>query len=271
MATGKREVKFDKELQLEAYFFDGMSEAFPHHFHEYYVIGLVESGQRLLTVNDREYQMGSGDILVFNPMDNHGCIQTDGGRLTYRNISLKTETMERVFQDVNGHGGLPHFPEPILYRSESAALFRELHEAIMQEEAGLHKEELFLFLMRQLYTDHALIGHTPEEEETRQDIEKVSAYLEEHYAERVTLEELGRIAHVNKYTLLRAFARHKGITPYRYLENIRIGKAKSLLEEGMEPALVAQRTGFSDQSHFTRYFRQFIGLSPKQYQAVFIE
>lgn len=271
MAADRREAKFDKELQLEAYLFDGMAEAFPNHFHEYYVIGLVESGQRRLTVNDREYPVGSGDILAFNPMDSHGCVQTDGGRLTYRCLNMKPETMARVFQDIGGRGGQPRFSQSVLYRSDMAAPFRELHDAILHEETGLHKEELFLLLMRQLYTDQALAGHEPGNEETREEIERVSTYLEQHYSERITLEELGRIAHLNKYTLLRSFARAKGITPYRYLENIRISKAKYLLEQGVEPAEAAQRTGFSDQSHFTRFFKQFIGLNPKQYQDVFTE
>ncbi len=271
MAADKREAKFDRELQLEAYLFDGMTEAFPSHFHEYYVIGLVESGQRRLTVNGDEYPMGPGDILTFNPMDSHGCVQADGGRLTYRGLNLKHDTMVSVFHDIGGHGGLPRFPGPILYRSDMGALFRELHDAIMHEETGFRREELSLLLMRQLYTDHALAGHEPGNKETREEIERVCAHLEKHHAKRITLEELGRIAHLNKYTLLRSFARSKGITPYRYLETVRINKAKRLLEEGVEPADAAQRTGFSDRSHFTRFFKQFIGLSPKQYQAVFTE
>jgi AraC-like DNA-binding protein len=91
----------------------------------------------------------------------------------------------------------------------------------------------------------------------------------EHYAEHITLKLLGNIARLNKYTLLRTFARWKGITPYRYLETIRISRAKQLLGQGVEPTEVAQCTGFSDQSHFTNYFSKFIGFTPGQYQSIF--
>ena len=70
---------------------------------------------------------------------------------------------------------------------------------------------------------------------------------------------------------LRAFAREKGVTPYNYLESLRIGEAKKLLEQGVPPAEAALRTGFSDQSHFTNYFSRFIGLSPGAYREIFTE
>lgn len=62
----------------------------------------------------------------------------------------------------------------------------------------------------------------------------------------------------------------KGVTPYSYLEKIRIGEAKKLLEQGFPPIEAALRTGFSDQSHFTNYFNRFIGLSPGVYREIFL-
>lgn len=69
--------------------------------------------------------------------------------------------------------------------------------------------------------------------------------------------------------MLRLFAKEKGITPYGYLEMVRINRAKALLESGESPAEAALKTGFSDQSHFTNFFKKFIGLTPKQYGKIF--
>ena len=63
----------------------------------------------------------------------------------------------------------------------------------------------------------------------------------------------------------------KGVTPYRYLENIRIGEAKKLLEQGASPLDAALATGFCDQSHFTNYFSRFIGLAPGVYRDIFLK
>ena len=65
--------------------------------------------------------------------------------------------------------------------------------------------------------------------ECREEIERACAYMEEHYTERICLEQICRQAGLSKSTLLRAFTAEKGITPYCYLENIRIGKDRKLL------------------------------------------
>ena len=75
--------------------------------------------------------------------------------------------------------------------------------------------------------------------------------------------------HLSKAALLRAFVREKGITPYRYLETVRIAAAKVLLQRGMRPAEAALRTGFADQSHFSRQFRRHMGLPPGVYRKMF--
>ena len=95
--------------------------------------------------------------------------------------------------------------------------------------------------------------------------------MAEHFAEHITLENLCKCSGLSKSTLLRAFTKSKGVTPYRYLQTIRIGKAKELLEQGVPTVDAAIQTGFSDQSHFTNFFNMFIGLSPAAYRRIFKE
>lgn len=95
--------------------------------------------------------------------------------------------------------------------------------------------------------------------------------MEQHYAERIRLDQLCRHTALSKSTLLRAFTKSKGITPYRYLETLRINKAKKLLGQGISPLNTAIQTGFSDQSHFTNYFSSFIGLAPGVYREIFFD
>ena len=85
--------------------------------------------------------------------------------------------------------------------------------------------------------------------------------MSEHFAEHITLEEICKRSGLSKSTLLRAFTKSKGITPYRYLQTVRKSKAKELLEQGVSPVDAAIQTGFSDQSHFSSFFHMFIGLS----------
>lgn len=82
MEQETRTVKYDPELKVEAYSFKGIMQKFPNHFHDYYVIGFIESGERCLSCKNKEYTVEPGDLLLFNPRDNHTCEQTDGPSTT---------------------------------------------------------------------------------------------------------------------------------------------------------------------------------------------
>ena len=86
----------------------------------------------------------------------------------------------------------------------------------------------------------------------------------------IYLDQICHLEGLSKSTLLRAFTKSKGVTPYSYLQNIRIGEAKKLLEQGLPPVEAALQTGFSDQSHFTNYFNRYIGLAPGVYRDIFL-
>ena len=76
-----RTVVYDDELRIEAYRFEGIVQFFPNHFYEYYVIDFIEGGERVLSCKNQEYIVTTGDIPLFNPGDNHACVQSDDGTL----------------------------------------------------------------------------------------------------------------------------------------------------------------------------------------------
>ncbi len=271
MKQEERIVRFDKVLGIEAYHFKGIMQKFPNHFHEYYVIGFIELGQRCLSCKNREYTIDSGDIVLFNPLDNHTCEQIDNKTLDYRCINIKPEIMRNITLEITGHHYLPRFIEPVVYRSDQVELLRELHRMIMEEQEDFEKEEIFYFLMKQLIEQYAKREDQTEPETIDHEIQSVCEHVENHYMEKITLDELARLSNRNKYSLLRTFTKIKGITPYRYLETVRVNQAKKLLEQGMEPIKAAMQTGFTDQSHFTNFFKDYIGLTPGQYQEIFTE
>ena len=85
MKKAIRTIVYDDELQIEAYRLEGIVQPFPNHFHEHYVIGIVEDGQRVLFCKNRQYGIKKGSIVLFNPGDNHACVQRDDGALDYTN------------------------------------------------------------------------------------------------------------------------------------------------------------------------------------------
>ena len=129
------------------------------------------------------------------------------------------------------------------------------------------REEAFLLLVGRLLERCGGCPRPPEE--VRPEVRAVCDYLEAHCDRRITLEQLSALAGLSKYHLLRCFTRQKGITPYRYLETVRVNRARALLEQGATPLDAALRAGFADQSHFNHFFKILNGLTPSQYRAVF--
>jgi len=265
-----RTVVYDDELRIEAYRFEGIVQPFPNHFHEYYVIGFVEDGERVLSCKNQEYTIRKGNVLLFNPGDNHACIQSGDGTLDYRGFNITKEVMLNLAEEVTGRRELPGFSQNVILDEEAASCLRPLHELVMKGSCEFGKEESLLLLVSRLIQEYG----RPFEScipECRDEIEKACAFMEQHCAERIYLDQICRFAGLSRSALLRAFAKSKGVTPYSYLENIRIGRAKKLLEQGVPPIEAALRTGFSDQSHFTNYFTRFIGLSPGNYREIFLD
>jgi len=266
-----RTLYLDVELNVEAYHFKGILQKFPMHFHEHYTIGFIESGQRYLVYKDKEFIVNSGDLIVFNPGDSHSCEQTDGKTLDFRCINIKPEAMKAAVLEITGKANLPYFVQPVHYNSELTPYLRDLHLMIAEEEKDFKKEELFLFLIEELVREYCDLEFLNSELELTYETKTVCDYLEAHYRSNITLDELSALVGLSKYHFLRTFTKQKGITPYRYLETVRVNHAKELLEQGVRPIDAAFQTGFSDQSHFNHFFKRLIGLTPKLYMKIFFD
>jgi len=270
MLNEVRTVCFDTELSIEAYNFKGIMQKFPNHFHDYYVIGFIENGKRYLSCKNKQYIIETGDLILFNPGDIHTCEQIDNRTLDYRCINIKKDVMKKITFEITGKEYLPNFTEFVLFRNELTSSLKELHLMIMEEEKNLKKEELFLFIMEQLIREYSNPVSEMTIQEASAEIKTVCDYLENNYMENITLNQLSNLTGLSKYYLLHSFTKQKGISPYNYLQTIRISKAKKMLEQGVAPIDVAFKTGFTDQSHFTNFFKKLIGLTPKQYMNIFI-
>ncbi len=270
MQKETRTVVYDDDLRVEAYRFEGIVRPFPNHFHEHYVIGFVEDGERRLSCKNREYAIKPGNIVIFNPGDNHACVQSDEGTFDYRGFNISKAVMLDLAEEVTGRRELPGFSENVLFDAEIACCLRALHDMVMSGAADFGREEGLLLLVSALIQNYG----QPFESclpECRSEIERACEFMAEHFSERICLDGICRYAGLSKSTLLRAFTKSKGVTPYRYLEMIRVNQAKKLLGEGVLPVEAAVRTGFSDQSHFTNYFNSFIGLAPGAYREIFLD
>ena len=265
----QRHIYYDKDLQIEAYNLSGIVQKFPVHFHEFYVIGFMEGGKRHLWCRNQEYDTQLGDVILFNPRETHNCAPVAGEVLDYRAINVPVDVMDKAVKEITGKHIHLQFKDTLIPQAELALSIRELYDVIVSQSSLLVREEAFYFLIEQLLEEHMVPVEASRE--LTEAVKAMKEYLDTHYEESISLDTLSKISKMSRYQLLRLFTREVGVSPYRYLQSIRIAKAKRLLEQGEAIGKLALDCGFSDQSHFTNYFKSFIGITPKQYQSIFTQ
>ena len=93
------------------------------------------------------------------------------------------------------------------------------------------------------------------------------AYIQEHLGEEITLEAIATQLNMSQYYFCHLFKQSMGISPYQYVLQQRINKAKQLLKQRQLTITdVALECGFANQTHFTKYFRKLTGATPKNYR-----
>lgn len=101
-----------------------------------------------------------------------------------------------------------------------------------------------------------------------QDIRKVLHYMDNHYDEDITLEEVSSILNLSPQYFSRVFHDKTGVTFVDYLTRIRIKKAKEWLTYSQSNVQeVCFKVGYKDPNYFTRVFKKTVGVTPKQYKA----
>jgi AraC family transcriptional regulator len=95
-------------------------------------------------------------------------------------------------------------------------------------------------------------------------------FLAHHLEQDVSIDDLAAVACLSPFHFIRMFRNRMGMPPHRYLSQMRLDLAKSLLTASEVPLCeISQRCCFSSQSNFTRAFRRAIGMTPDAFRRSF--
>ena len=98
-------------------------------------------------------------------------------------------------------------------------------------------------------------------------LSRVTDYIKTNLAQDISISDLATLLNMSTSHFSRAFKQSMRTTPYQYLIQQRVGRAKQLLNKQSIPiSEIALDCGFANQTHLTKVFRQMIGVTPKTYQ-----
>ncbi len=145
-------------------------------------------------------------------------------------------------------------------------MLREAREALPgYEEACAALLSVVLIRLRRL--EGVALSDGPSGPRTSRECSLVRRYIDNHFKEDLSLDQLAQLAHLNKYHLAHTFRREFGVSPINYLISRRIEESRFLLRETDHSlSLIAQVLGFSSLSYFSQSFRRAEGINPMEYR-----
>ena len=123
-----------------------------------------------------------------------------------------------------------------------------------------------LFMIRHLYQKSEYTA-IPISKTVSGSIRPIIEYLHTNYKQKIKIEELTALFHVNKTTLNQWFNKSTGLSVISYLNQIRMRMAEAMLRNTTLPTIdIMDRIGIRDDGHFIRQFRKYSGYSPAEYR-----
>lgn len=230
-----------------------------------YLLILVEEGCGTVTVGEETLALQEGDVAFLDCHQpySHCCDAREPWKILW--VHWNGQAMPHLYEVFRQRnisvvlGGAADWVEPVLLRLESIAR----KEAPDYE---LYESECLTQLMTLLLTKKPERGGHASGE-TLQKWEQIHQYLEEHFAEKITLEDLGKRFSVSKYYMLRGFKRRYGVTIVQFINQCRMNYAKNELRfTDKQIDTIAEECGIHDSSYFNRIFRTTEGISAGAYR-----
>lgn len=248
----------------------GIMNSFPRHVHRTYCLGIVDMGARRFRYRGASTVIPAGSAFIINPGEPHLCETYENMGHDYRILCIDSKLMQAMASEAGGRRrGLPHFPE-ITFRDRK--LYDQIADfcgVINNSSFMLEKDYLFRSLLSDLvsgYSDISPSAGWPYRE--RRAVRQVCEYINENYGQNFSLQDLARLVNLSPFHFSRVFSQETGMAPHGYLIQVRIKKAQRDLLKGKPIADAAYRAGFADQSHFTRFFKKIVGITPGRYVQV---
>lgn len=257
------------------------------HWHDEAQITLITEGEFLCQVGSEKIVMQPGEIIFFNSCALHQITPVKRACGKLYSFIWRPE----LLSGTTGNDLYKNCIEPILKSHLKYVVFELDHPLNSRMRTGLRRIISLMMEKERFYelrvTDQLMriwlklcesawdtADNKGNEElqdiivgKDEEKVKKALAYMQAHYAEKLSLESIAKAAMTNRSELCKCFRRVLDTTPNDFLTRYRINQSLSLLEN---PELrifdIAEMTGFCSPSHFGTHFMKYMGCTPLQYR-----
>ncbi len=251
----------------------------PLHWHSEIEIIVIKKGCGIVTVDLKKQKVTIGDIIFIRSGQLHSIEQDGSNYMEYENILFKKELLISGEYDLCAknfiipliEGNIPSatfFTSVLHYYNDVANCINEI-DILCSEQPEGYQLLLKSILFRLIYI---IISHKETIEITSniqtKSLEKLKyilKYVEEHYSEHITIEEMAKLTFYSKSHFMKFFKSHIGTGFIDYLNNYRLMMSEQMLKTSdLSVIEIAQLNGFDNISYFNRIFKKKYNFSPSK-------
>lgn len=255
-----------------------------YHSHDFIEMAFILSGHGKYKIADRLYDVSEGDIIILNPGQKHQALCTDPANPT---TEFFVGLCDVRFGDFPENYLPLHLKDPAADPAEQSPILHtsgELRQKLFKICTAMSAEndicrcgryimlksylmQMLILLLRE-QSEPVLIntGCSFESTSKKYVVDQIVNYFEDHYSEKISLDQIAENMYLSPFYISRIFKSETGDTPIRHLINIRLEKAKELLENGFDGSIqeVAAEVGYDDVYHFSKLFKKRFGMPPSK-------
>lgn len=250
---------------LEYISIENQTTDFPKHFHETFCISLIHKGVEQIDFEHQSLFSEEGSISITNPYEIHSNpLLNNDASLKFDTVYLSNDLMKYLLKGTN-----ITFLNKKINNTKTNRLFIELINAIDSKNI-----KLIEFSLSQLANALQYYSKIEEHKNHEQDFshfKEINGYIEDNIHNKFCLNELSKMANINKFGFVKKFKSSVGMTPMNYILMKKIFSCKELIKPNSELTQIAYLYSFTDMAHFSKTFKKYIGLSPKTYQKKLIK
>lgn len=272
-------VNYRKDMQIRLHNND-ICENYPPHWHTPFELIMPTQSGYTVRCDDKEYVLQEGDIIIICPGIIHELFSPPEGVRIIFLVSLAQIDLQELDLVISMIS-----PAILISPEKSPSIHGKIHQLMLEiKEEYFHNlpyTESFIYskfleilvLVGRYHAEIAQQNFEAKNNKQQEYMEKflfICNYINEHYAEQLTLEEVASLAGFSKYHFTRLFKQYADTSFYKYLNQKRIAHAKHLLVDKKLSVLeIALQCGFSNLSSFLRMFKLLTGFTPTELRRMY--
>jgi AraC-like DNA-binding protein len=224
---------------------------------------LPRSVARMVDAQGRAWEVGPHDVGIARPGEMYALDAPEDGNVL-QVLLVGAETFAADTADPRALRSVEplRFRTPVVRDPRLAVRLRAVFGELRRGLTALDALTRFRDALAELLVRHVQATTPGAARRVHPGAARACAYLADHVAETVSLDDLTAVSRLSRFYLLRVFRRDYGVTPHEYQRHLRLARACRLLAAGASASRTAYEAGFADQSHLTRLLKSLTGLTP---------